>query len=406
MAGCKAVFILLLALFALPTVHARDYSLEGVTMDLVVDGGGALHVTESIDYSFEGTFQEVYRRVYRPPWGDIRHIEIACSPIPCEGRVDRISRGYDLVGVLPQPTPKDITFTISYDYYRGVKVYDDATELHYKLWGEEWDKPLGNLRATIHLPSGLGDDARFWLHPPELTRSARREGDSIVVEAGRIPSNSLYEIRVVFPRLENPGPFAATINQGPGLEKILKVERDYQRKRDRLGVIYVFTWLLALVALAVPFYIYYKFGREPEVNYYAAYEREPPTNSKPVAVNAIMRGKLGTPDIDGFVATILDLVYRGYLGLEEEGGDIVITIKNPKTEDLLKFERRALNFLAAYSQDGKLRWKRFKEEVEKDNTFYRFITRWHKQIQRQIRVDSLFVSRGNRYLMASGGITP
>src|SRR3990172_2293155 len=158
------LFLIMLAL-AIDPVRARDYRLEAATADVVVRPDGTVQVTESISYFFSGTYREVYRQVFPPPGGSIQNIKITCLDKPCGQRVDRISGGYELVGVLPQPTPERITFVVSYDYHGGLKVYSDVSELHYKLWGEEWETPLEKMTAVIHLPSGKASDVRYWLHP-------------------------------------------------------------------------------------------------------------------------------------------------------------------------------------------------------------------------------------------------
>ena len=73
--------------------------------------------------------------------------------------------------------------------------------------------------------------------------------------------------------------------------------------------------MFALFALAFPFYIYFKYGREPKIDYNAIYEREPPSDSRPAVVNAIMQGKMGIPTMDGFTATVMELANLGYISL-------------------------------------------------------------------------------------------
>ncbi|RMF90414.1 MAG: DUF2207 domain-containing protein [Methanobacteriota archaeon] len=409
--------ICLVVLLLLSPVHARDYSLKGAAADVTVRSDGVVHVSESITYSFDGTYREVFRRVYPPPGGSIENIEIGCRPEPCQGRVDTVSGGYELVGVLPQPTPSEITFTVSYDYYRGLKVYDDVSELHYKLWGDDWEKPLDRLTAAVHLPPMAAGKTRYWFHPSAYIQAQAIEGSTITTEAGTIPSNSWYEVRAVFPRLENPDSSKVRVINGAGLPEIERIEDAYAAKQGRAKNIYLVVWFLAAVIVAVPFYIYHRYGREPEINYHALYEREPPSKSKPAAVNAIMRGSIGKPDLNAFFATIMDLVHRGFISLKDvktekrylglfsrTEDDIIIEIKDKGTEGLLDFELDALNFLLQNSEDGRISWLKLKEELGKDSTFYDFIVRWGDLVERHIKVEKLFDSTGNYLLMGFGAV--
>ena len=67
------------------------------------------------------------------------------------------------------------------------------------------------------------------------------------------------------------------------------------------------------------------------------YEREPPTDSRPAVVNAIMRGKMGIPTMDGFTATIMDLVNLGYISLR--------TIKSEESKALGLFKSESEDIL-------------------------------------------------------------
>ncbi|MFQ5888228.1 MAG: DUF2207 domain-containing protein, partial [Candidatus Hydrothermarchaeales archaeon] len=292
------------------------------------------------------------------------------------------------------------------------------SELHYKLWGEDWEKSLQQMEAKIYLPQGTGLEASYWLHPEAFTRREQIEGDIITVETARIPSNTWYEIRVAFPRLENPDSKYVSVQKGSGLEKILEIEKAYKRKQGIANNLYILIWLLALALATVPFYIYYKFGREPEIDYHTIYERETPYKSKPAAVNAIMRGRIGEPDINAFVATIMDLVYRGYISLKDvktekkylglfsrTEEDVIIEINKKDTKELIDFEEGTINLLKKHSKNGSLSWSQLKDDLGKDSKFYDFINSWNNLVELHIKVEKLFISTGNNYLMVFGGAT-
>jgi uncharacterized membrane protein len=409
--------LILMLLLTVPQAHARDYSLKQATAFVDVDPDGVVHVTETITYEFQGTYYEVFRVVNPPPGGSIGDIEIKCQPQPCQSRVDRVKGGYELVGVLPQPTPHEIKFIVSYIYLGGLKIYDDISELHYKMWGDEWEKTLGKIETTINLPPTASFYTQYWLHPPSLTLQDNIVGNQITVTTGEIPGNTWYEIRAVFPRIANPDPGKVNIQGGSGLEKILKIEAEYEEKQAKANNLPLFVWLTAIFAVAVPIYIYHRFGREPKIDYHAIYEREPPYKSKPAAVNAIMRGRIGKPDINAFVATVMDLVNRGFMVLRDvrtqktylgffnkTTEDVVIDFKDKDRTELLDFEKDVFDFMMDHASENKIIWNEFKRELSKDDVFYKFINRWNKSIERHIRVERLFHSTGN-YLLLTSGIT-
>ena len=410
--------MLLILLFMTPAAHARDYSLESGNANITVQSNGLVQVEESITYTFVGTFNEVFRRVYSPPDGYITNIRGYCVDRLCTFDVISVPGGYELIGKLSQPTPQEITFVVSYDYYRGLKVYDDVSELHYKMWGDEWEKPLNRLTANITLPIQDGDTVRYWLHPDTFAKQSILNENVITISTNTIPSREYYEIRAVFPRIDSPDSNFVSLQKGNGLDKILAIEKKHETKKAIANIIYYFSILLAAIVVLFPIFIYLKYGREPKIDYFSLYEREPPTNSKPAVVNAIMMGKIGIPTLDGFVATVMDLVYHDYISLHDiktdkkylglinhEVEEVMIEIKeDTDISDLQDFEMDVYSLLKRYTTDGQILWSEMKEELGKDTKFYDFINNWNQKVKNTIKIEKLFISKGNTYLIAFSSV--
>jgi uncharacterized membrane protein len=416
--------ILLVLLCVAPSASARDYALEEATTNITVSPSGIVHVEESISYAFNGDYSEVFRILKVSPGESIRNIEGHCSDQACTFRVEPTSEGYELIGSLPSPTPEKVTFFVSYDHCGAVKVHRDVSEFHYKLWGEEWEKPLGSLKGSITLPVENESEIRYWTHPPSYTRENNVQQNVINLETKEIPPYQWYEIRAVFPRIESPNSSLVQIDNAEGLKEILAIENKYQQKTSILKDLYGLTILFALFAMALPFFIYFRYGREPRIDYEAIYERGPPTDSRPAVVNAIMQGKIGTPTMDGFTATVMNLANLGYiflrtvkseesraLGLfKSESEDILIELDNPESyarvkRDLPKledFEKDVFNLLKEHASGNKILWAELKKELGSGTDFYNFITAWNKKVKAHIVVEKLFRPTGNTYMSIFG----
>ena len=416
----KTVILLLVVLCLVPSASARDYTLEGATTNITIDPSGIVHVEESISYTFEGNYNEVFRTLKLSPGESIQNIEGYCSDKACKFSVNPTSEGYELVGSLPNPTPEKVTFFISYDHYGAVKVHSDVSEFHYKLWGEEWEKPLDSLKGSIKLPVKNESEIQYWIHPTGYTQDANVEQNVLNLRTTEIPPNKWYEIRVVFPRIASPNSSLVQVDDEEGLEKILAIENEYQHRGSILKNLYNLTILLAFLALAFPFFIYFRYGREPKIDYEGIYEREPPTNSRPAVVNAIMRGKMGIPTMEGFTATVMDLVNLGYISLrtikseeskalglfKSDSEDIVIEIidhdiyseAKGNIRELDDFEKDVFNLLKSHAYESKISWNELKKELGKGTDFYEFITAWNKKVKVHTAVDKLFRSTGNTYM--------
>lgn len=420
----KTAILLLLVLCLVPLASARDYALEGATTNITIGPTGIVHVEESISYMFEGDYNEVFRKIEVLPGESIQNIEGHCSDEACNFSINRNSEGYELVGSLPNPTPEKVTFFISYDHYGAVKVHKDISEFHYKLWGDEWEKTLGNLKGSIAFPVKNESEIQYWIHPTGYTQEVNVEHNVLNLRTTEIPSNQWYEVRVAFPRITSPNASLVQIDDEEGLEKIKSIETEYETKGSLLKSLFYLTIAFAFLALAFPAYIYFKYGREPKIDYHAIYEREPPTDSRPAVVNAIVQGKIGTPTMNGFTATVMDLANLEYISLrtlkseerkalglfKSESEDILIEIRDnhPYMEskgdrrELEDFEKDVFNLLKNHASGGKVSWNTLKEELGKGTSFYDFITAWNKKVKAHTGVDKLFLPTGNQYIVGFG----
>lgn len=375
------------------TAEARDYSVEKINANINVTADGIVHVNEIITYNFDGTYREVYRNIYPPIGGSIQNITGSCNDGKCKFEVRMIPGGYELVGVLPDPTPSEITFNTTYDYYGGLKVYNDVTELHYKILGDQWDKNVNDFTATVTLPAQQSD-ITYWLHPARYTTSSNLSDNKIHIFAESIPSNSWYEIRTIFPRLNTTNPKYVQIYNYDALAKIKDIEKDITNKQKIADIIFVIYILLGVLLILAPIYLYFKYGREPKISYNALYERELPDNSKPTIVNAILQ--LGTPSMDGFAATIMDLINRDYFTINDRNPDDIIlkVVSDIDTTKLVDYEQDVYNLITKHMVDGQLHWKKFKSELKKGTSFYDFIQIWNSKVSKHIEIKKLFINEG------------
>ncbi|HOQ65189.1 MAG TPA: DUF2207 domain-containing protein [Methanosarcina thermophila] len=415
----KTLTFLLLAICLVSPVSAK-YSLEEAETHITVNPRGVVHVEESVSYVFDGKYFDVHRELKTLPGGSIENVEAHFSDKECELLIEPTQDGYRLIGLLPDPTPERLTFHISYDCYGAVKVYRDVSELNYKLWGGEWEKPLKKFKGSVMLPVKNESEIRYWIHPADYTREANVKNDVILLRTDEIPSTQWYEIRAVFPRIASPNSDLVQVDNSAGLEKILAIESEYQKKGLILEDLYSATVLFALFVLAFPIFIYYRYGREPEIDHRTISKRDIFADSKPAVVNAVMKGSMGIPTIDGFTATILDLVNRGYISFrnlkpeekdlsdtQEPGSrDFMVELpgneKDPQTSrvstKLEDFEEDVLSLLKAHASEGKISWKKFEKELQNEPDSYKFLIAWSKKVQAYTAFDKFFQSTGHVYM--------
>lgn len=407
----------------------RSYSIPLLNSDLYLHDDGTLHVKETIHYSFIGTYHGIYRDIPITGNQKLNNIKVSTQGaystfnVANQGNMERITV---YLYSDPQKTNpisnKDVDVTIEYDFLHAIKFYNDIAELQYKLVGENWDVNIGQLNAIIHFKSSEG--VKYWLNPPYFAENSSWNDNNLQVVSKNIPTGNFFELRTIMPKTQ----FAANpvngiiINQN-GLSQIEAIQNAYQNQINFKTNLYPILAVLLLLACFVPLIIYLKFGREPKIDYQAEYERDIPTDDPPAIVNAIcgpgFSKKVGVPDMDGFKATIMDLINRKYLllknehsGKEELGlsNSIFLAVNPDKDSSTLKeFELDGLNFLKGYEEEGLISMDAISASLsDRDSAqaFRDIFNNWKDNIKRKFldgkELKKMFIKKGDTYLRIFG----
>ena len=421
------LFLFLVSIFSGVT-FAQSYSIPSVNMDLFPQSDGTLHIKEVIHYSFTGTYHGVYRDIPLSGSQKVENIKVstqgAYSTFTATNQENNEHITVYLYSNSQKTAPisdKDVNVTIEYDIFPVIKFYNDIAELQYKLIGESWAKDIGTLSAYIHLKSSKG--VQYWLNPPYYAENSSWQGSTLQINSKTIPSGNYFEVRLAIPKDQ----FAANptngiiINQN-GLSQIEAIQNNYQNQLNFQTKIYSILAVLLLLICVIPLLIYFRYGREPKIGYNAIYERDIPTDDPPAIVNAICGGiskKVGEPDMDGFKATIMDLIDRNYLLLKTEPSDKeglglsnpMSLAVNPKKDDsdLKEFELDVLNFLKEYEEDGLISLDNISASLSDSSNAQYFrdtYKNWIYDIKSKFltseELNKLFNKKGDKYLKIFG----
>jgi uncharacterized membrane protein len=409
----------------------NSYSIPLINEDLYVQSDGTLHVKEVIHYSFIGTFHGIYRDIPLTGSQQISDVKVTSTgaysnyTIINDGTTKRIQ-----VFLYSNPektipiTNRNVDVTIQYNFLNGINVYNDVAELQYKLVGQSWAVAVGKVVANIHVNSSQG--VKYWLNPPYYATNSSWNNNALQVTSTSIPSGQFFEVRMVIPKSQFvANPVNANRINANGLSSIIKIQNDYQNSLNFKTTLYSLLSILMFLALFIPLIIYLRYGREPKIDYNAEYERDIPTNDPPAIVNAIcgsgLSKKIGKPDMDGFKATIMDLINRKYLLLEKEhsekegyGLDAAMSLKVNSTMDcsvLEEFELDVLNFLKRFEEDGLISMERISNDLsnpEIANSFRNTYNNWASHIKSKFLDDNelnkFFNRKGDSLLKTFGGI--
>ena len=274
---------------------------------------------EKYDYSFDGKFNGVYRDIPLKAGESIDNIKVHVDRAYAKYE-ESDDNGYKHLKIYLYTDKAhtkgirdcDVSVHISYDMKNVVTLFNDVGVLQYKLWGDEWDVGVGSV--NVKLPGDKGNE--YFLNPQEFNESSELKGDTITAKTTSIPKGDFYELLVLMPLSDfHDATYAKHADQN-GKDMIMKNLNDSVNERNFWNTAYVVLGLLSLLSPIVALFTYIKYGREPKVDYDGIYERELPSDDPPEVVNAIYStGSIGTPDMNGFEASILNLIDKKVLSI-------------------------------------------------------------------------------------------
>lgn len=377
-------FILIFILSVMPMASfadddGRSYTIPKATFDLYVQEDGNLKVKETLHYSFSGTYRGVYRTINIKEGEKIRNLNVSTKGAysnyqvtPYDGQTKITVYLYSNERKTIPITNRDVVVTYEYDFINVTRIYTDIAALHYKVWGEEWDVGVGELTTKIHLPSKKG--VKYWLNPPYYVINEKWEDSVLKITSDSISPGDFFEVRLAIPKEQFKNPVYAMSIDEEGLPKMEKIQEDYLNEINFYSILYYILSILMILGIIIPFLIYFKHGREPKTTFQGIYQRELPTNDPPAVVNAISgkTSKVGTPTMDGFQATIMDLINRGYLEVrvDDQGKkkQVFLKINQDKVKDsteLQSYEMDVIKFLRTMAVNHLINLNQMKKDLKK-----------------------------------------
>lgn len=378
----KIIGILFIVLFICATVPStfaedRDYTINSGEIYLNILSNGLVHITETYTYSFKGTYNGVNRDIPLKDGQSIKNLNITTEGAYSRYEIEN-KKGHEKIKVYlysdEAKTQKirdtSVNVKYEYDFLDLINIYNDIGELHYKLWGDDWDKPVGHLSAKVSFPSSEG--IQYWLNPHSYsTNNGTWDNNTLTIETDKISNDDYFEIRAAIPLNEFNNPIYANKINEDGLEHMKQIQKDYENREIFYNNMIPVLGIILLISIFVPIGTYLKLGRDPKIEYDGIYEREPPTDDTPAFVNSICGsfGKtVGKPDMKGFQATIMDLINRKYLTIankDSESGNTNLKI-NPESNlsELKPFETQLINILKNFEYDGIINFDMMKKDLK------------------------------------------
>lgn len=358
----------------------REYYINGANIDIYVLENGLLHIKETFDYEFDGAWNGIYRDIPLVT-GTGKKTSIENLNVKADGAyiskkevsIDGDNNEHIKIYLSSKPNKQvkirdcNVKVSLEYDFVNQTNIYNDIAEVHYKPWGDGWEKSVPKVTARFHLKSKEGVD--YWVNPSYFKGKDFWNNNTLTVETTNINAGEWFELRILIPKNQfDVNPQYANIIHQDGKAKLEQIQKDDAAREARQTSLYNLLSISFFASLIIPFLVYLFFGREPKIDYEGEYERELPTNDSPAAVNALTSVGItgvGTPDMNGFKATVMDLINRGYFRLEQVSfeDDTIISFSDKDFNDLSKSEKIVYNLFKRYSYNGEFSLNDFSDRM-------------------------------------------
>jgi len=394
--------------FNISFAEDKSYSIPFANIDLTVEDDGSLHVKETIHYHFKGTYNGIYRDIPLKEYENLENINVNISgayykyEVKEENHIKHITVFLYSDPAMTIPiSNKDIDVTYEYDFIHLVKFYDDIAELQYKLWGEDWDVPVGQVNGIIRIKSR--EEVKYWINPPYLAKNTSWNGSNLIVNSKSIPKNKWFEVRMIIPKSQFVSSSNGHITGGNGLKIIEQLQSDYVSWLKFQEALYFILPIIIVLSMIYPFLLFRQ-SLNGVIRIKNEYNGELPENDPPAIINAIygpgISKEVGDPDINGFIATIMDLINRRYILIEHSSkkeDDIVLKINQKRIKHLKSFEKSVLNFLKEFERNNSIHLNNMNENLDRNHFQKRFFD-WRKSVIKKLsygKLECIFIEKNN-----------
>lgn len=416
------IILLFIILFSAFTVVSADddksYKINQAFIELTVESNGLLHVDEIYDYTFQGTFNGVYRDIPLKEGESIENITVnATGAYPVlevtesDGQKHLKIYLYADAAHTEKISNTEVYVYISYDMKNTVTLFDDVAGLQYKLWGDEWDVGIESLTAIVHLPGNK--DNEYYLNPQEYNSTSYSTNSTITLTSTPIPKGEFYELLVLMPLDDFENATYAKHADGSGKDQIIKNLEGSVNERNFWNTTYIVLGLLSLISPIVGILIYLRMGREPKVDYDGIYERDLPTNDPPAVINALIDNSrdIGTPNMKGFEATILNLIDKKAISLKTKTNvntdmnELLLYLNKSNNVELAIHEQTVIDILSMFADDNIVNLSHLNEDLSYESNAKMFMEEfavWQQDVKHEYldseNLKTYFNNKGSSFM--------
>lgn len=359
----ELLFILINFMLILNISYGESlYRVDNFKIIIQINRDGSADISEQIFYEAY-SINDIYHNIDYKGFGEIENLniyfgkdgnyqlakkgngkEIGTYEVIKGEEVSKIKLYYPL-------NEEDAYFMFNYKIQNAITVYNDIVQFSKKLVEKDRSNNINSVEVLIRLPEEVNQESiqAFW-------HGHLNEEINILNEREiRFRKKDYYqdegiEINILFPKDIIVSQNKSIFKNEDGYEEIIKREKklsneiDLKRKIASYGNVIgdivfglCFSWVIFVVI-----FIYKNNGKKYTIKEEIRDFKDIPNNFSPAIIGAIVNKNIDSRQL---LVTIMDLVRRGILLLDEKSGKIILRVKiDYKINDLKDYEKFILKW--------------------------------------------------------------
>lgn len=401
------------------------------TLDIIADiqRDGSIQVEERVRYDIESINGILYNidalgygkltnlQVFYQEDGELKEAQNNLRPSTGNYTLNLDDGVYKIKLYAPgRNEKKDFIFT--YTLTKGVTVYRDIAQLNRKMVGKDWQSSIKNINVKIRLPELVNKkDIYAFGHGPLTGNIEIVNGQEINYSLTDYRPGEFLEVNLLFPKeiLTNFNPML--VKNEKALKRILTMEENLAKEANELRRQAVVKVIIGKIVLGVlvlwwvflVILIYKKNRKRYKVeNEYGEYFRELPDDYSPAVAGTLLSRNL-YPGSKELFATLLNLVRKGYLKLEEEEKRTTLILREDNKIGLSEEEKFVLDwYIRKLGDGGRVVLEEIETLVKGRNEAREFnnnYERWKTIVYSDMLAKGLKLDKKDKFSISLGGAT-
>ncbi len=373
----------------------RRFQITDYQAQVIILENGDIQISEIFTYDFDGNFNGIIRSIGTKGSDGLAYFRASeYSPQRKTLETSHTTEGEMITyRVYDQSSNERKSFLLEYQLRNVITKYNDIAEFYWKFFDHTNTSPISRVRIEVIFPDRTvtADELKVFGHGPSQGQVSIQDQGLVLYEVDGLPAGEMIEARILFPTAFVPA--ARRVIHQDRFDEIMQEELQWAEQSDRqqnmfiLGLALIPVMIVLNIIMAIR--MYFKYDRELRPEMQLDYYRELPQDITPAVLSQLMSlTGAGTKDL---MATLMDLVRKGYLKLEElpvgRQKDYRFSILNKDTASLKEHETDLIHWLIYIIGNGESVTLKEIEKYAKDSfnqsTFFHNYKHWLNTVKNE-----------------------